>query len=120
MGCFKIADSVSETGTDDRRTCFGRKGADPARSINTALEGECLTADGAERTACAADLRPAGVQPAVTTVAETTPGALRKGEVEVGARPAVDGEQDRATLTGFRGQPLSISRSQSLGAGECD
>ena len=52
--CFKIAGSARESGTPDRRTCLGRKGADPARSTNTAVEGECLTADFTERTACAA------------------------------------------------------------------
>jgi hypothetical protein len=52
--CFKIGGNVRETGTPDRRTCLGRIGADPARSTNTAVEGECLTADATERTACAA------------------------------------------------------------------
>jgi hypothetical protein len=52
--CFTIAGSVRETGTPDRRTCLGKRGADPARSPNTAVEGECLTADTMERTVCAA------------------------------------------------------------------
>jgi hypothetical protein len=60
----------------------------------------------------------AGVQPAVTAAAEPSPGSLRESEVEVRARPAIDGEQDRAALAGFRGQPLPVGRPQPLAAGK--
>jgi hypothetical protein len=54
--CFSIAGSVHESTVDlpERRTCFGAKGADPNRSINTAAAGECLTANAIERTPCTA------------------------------------------------------------------
>ncbi len=54
--CFTIAGTVHQSSVDlpERRTCFGAKGADPQRSTNTAAAGECLTADGAERTPCTA------------------------------------------------------------------
>ena len=54
--CYTIAGTVHQSSVDlpERRTCFGTKGADPQRSTNTAAAGECLTADGAERTPCTA------------------------------------------------------------------
>ncbi|WP_432836549.1 LppU/SCO3897 family protein [Dactylosporangium sp. CA-092794] len=52
--CADVAGAVSFTAAGSRRVCLGPVGADPAKAVNVAKEGDCVDLDPAEpqRVAC--------------------------------------------------------------------
>jgi hypothetical protein len=67
----------------------------------------------------AADMNanPPAAQPPRSTANQPQPAATCRGNLEIGARPPADREENRATLSRTRRHPLALTRAQSLHPG---